>query len=155
MRASLPRHVDSYECLRSGLKIQRNVIKLKKHKPKLKSLIYLFVFSLSFTIQPHYKTTPLTLSSLTHKCLEKNSEKYYTIRTRPRLSELSCRQVDLTNGLSKLVHHLHLFLPSVRSTSIQPEEEALRSDRSRVKDTWWIGEGWWAKLGTYGGWLGG
>ncbi len=36
-------------------------------------------------------------------------------------------QVQLNQRLVRLVQHLHLLIPSIRSSSIRPEEEALQS----------------------------
>ncbi|KAI5123756.1 hypothetical protein M0805_000347 [Coniferiporia weirii] len=45
----------------------------------------------------------------------------------PRLHRAAVVQTQLQQRLVRLVQHLHLLIPSVRSSSIRPEEEALRS----------------------------
>ncbi|EJD04210.1 uncharacterized protein FOMMEDRAFT_121798 [Fomitiporia mediterranea MF3/22] len=45
----------------------------------------------------------------------------------PRLQRAAAVQTQLQQRLVRLVQHLHLLIPSVRSSSIRPEEEALRS----------------------------
>jgi nuclear pore complex protein Nup54 len=57
----------------------------------------------------------------------------HTLRVQPRISVLSHTQVELTARLAKLIHHLHLFIPSVRSTSIRPDEEALRAQLEAIE----------------------
>jgi nuclear pore complex protein Nup54 len=43
-----------------------------------------------------------------------------------RLNRASTQQIQLTHRLLKLIQHLHLLIPAVRSSAIRPEEEALR-----------------------------
>lgn len=43
------------------------------------------------------------------------------------LERISAVQTQLQQRLVRLIQHLHLLIPSVRSSSIRPEEEALRS----------------------------
>lgn len=57
----------------------------------------------------------------------------HTLRIQPRVSELSQSQIELVNRIAKLIHHLHLFIPSVRSTSIRPDEEALRAQLEAIE----------------------
>lgn len=57
----------------------------------------------------------------------------HTLRIQPQLAALSRAQIELSQRLSKLIHHLHLFLPSVRSTSIRPDEEVLRSKLEAIE----------------------
>ncbi|KAL5495512.1 NUP57 [Sanghuangporus weigelae] len=45
----------------------------------------------------------------------------------PRLQRAAAVQAQLQQRLVRLVQHLHLLIPSVRSSSIRPEEEASRS----------------------------
>lgn len=45
----------------------------------------------------------------------------------PRLQRAAAVQTQLQQRLVRLVQHLHLLIPSVRSSSIRPEEDALRS----------------------------
>ncbi|KLO18943.1 hypothetical protein SCHPADRAFT_95068 [Schizopora paradoxa] len=45
----------------------------------------------------------------------------------PRLKRAMALQVQLNQRLVRLVQHLHLLIPSIRSSSIRPEEEALQS----------------------------
>ena len=45
----------------------------------------------------------------------------------PRLQRAAAVQTQLQQRLVRLVQHLHLLIPSVRSSSIRPEEDTLRS----------------------------
>ena len=45
----------------------------------------------------------------------------------PRLQRAAAVQTQLQQRLVRLVQHLHLLIPSIRSSSIGPEEEILRS----------------------------
>lgn len=45
----------------------------------------------------------------------------------PRLQRALAVQTQLQQRIVRLVQHLHLLIPSVRSSSIRPEEENLRS----------------------------
>lgn len=51
----------------------------------------------------------------------------HTLKISPRLSILSHAQADLHSRITKLVHHLHLFIPSIRSMPIRQDEELLRN----------------------------
>ena len=44
-----------------------------------------------------------------------------------RLGRAAALQTQLTHRVLKLVQHLHLLIPALRSSSIRPEEEALRA----------------------------
>ncbi|KAL6304670.1 nucleoporin complex subunit 54-domain-containing protein, partial [Sparassis latifolia] len=44
-----------------------------------------------------------------------------------RLNRASMLQTQLTHRVLKLVQHLHLLIPTLRSSAIRPEEEALRT----------------------------
>ncbi|KAF8336870.1 nucleoporin complex subunit 54-domain-containing protein [Cantharellus anzutake] len=57
----------------------------------------------------------------------------HVLKTSPRLSTLSHAQADLQSRITKLVHHLHLFIPSIRSTPIQQDEELLRSKLESIE----------------------
>jgi nuclear pore complex protein Nup54 len=58
--------------------------------------------------------------------IEKLSERH-VLTNAPRLQKLGNAQVQLTHRLLRLVQHLHLLIPALRSSSIRPEEEALRA----------------------------
>lgn len=51
-----------------------------------------------------------------------------------RLHRASAQQVQLTHRLLRLVQHLHLLIPTLRSSSIRPEEEALRTALEEIDD---------------------
>ncbi|THV05397.1 hypothetical protein K435DRAFT_104408 [Dendrothele bispora CBS 962.96] len=51
---------------------------------------------------------------------------HHTTTTVPRLQRYSALQTQLMHRLLKLVQHLHLLIPSVRSSAIGEHEEALR-----------------------------
>lgn len=44
-----------------------------------------------------------------------------------RVQRASALQAQLTYRILKLVQHLHLLIPALRSSAIRPEEEALRA----------------------------
>ncbi|EIM87243.1 uncharacterized protein STEHIDRAFT_96293 [Stereum hirsutum FP-91666 SS1] len=50
----------------------------------------------------------------------------HALSTSPRLNKAIAAQTQLTHRLLKLVTHLHLLIPALRSSAIRPEEEALR-----------------------------
>jgi nuclear pore complex protein Nup54 len=58
--------------------------------------------------------------------IEKLSERH-ALTNAPRLQKLASAQAQLTHRLLRLVQHLHLLIPALRSSSIRPEEEALRA----------------------------
>ena len=57
--------------------------------------------------------------------IEKLSERHI-LANAPRLQKLASAQIQLSHRLLRLVQHLHLLIPALRSSSIRPEEEALR-----------------------------
>lgn len=58
--------------------------------------------------------------------IEKLSERH-VLANAPRLQKLASAQIQLSHRLLRLVQHLHLLIPALRSSSIRPEEEALRA----------------------------
>ncbi|KAI0058469.1 hypothetical protein BV25DRAFT_1239656 [Artomyces pyxidatus] len=58
--------------------------------------------------------------------IEKLSERH-DMSNAARLNKATAAQAQLTHRLLKLVQHLHLLIPALRSSSIRPEEEALRA----------------------------
>lgn len=52
----------------------------------------------------------------------------------PRLHRASAQQTQLTHRLLRLVQHLHLLIPTLRSSSIRPEEEALRAALEEIDE---------------------
>ena len=58
--------------------------------------------------------------------IEKASERH-VLSNAPRLQKLASAQAQLTHRLLRLVQHLHLLIPALRSSSIRPEEEVLRA----------------------------
>ena len=51
-----------------------------------------------------------------------------------RLARTGALQTQLTHRVLKVVQHLHLLIPTVRSSSIRPEEEALRVALEEIDD---------------------
>jgi len=51
-----------------------------------------------------------------------------------RLHRASALQTQLTHRLLRLVQHLHLLIPALRSSSIRPEEEALRAALEEIDE---------------------
>lgn len=51
----------------------------------------------------------------------------HTNMNAPRLRRAAALQVQINQRLVRLAQHLHLLIPSVRSSAIRPEEEALRA----------------------------
>jgi len=58
--------------------------------------------------------------------IERLSERH-VLANAPRLQKLGSAQIQLSHRLLRLVQHLHLLIPALRSSSIRPEEEALRA----------------------------
>ena len=46
----------------------------------------------------------------------------------------SARQTQIVHRLLKFVKHLHLLIPSVKSTAIRPEEEEMRGKLEEIED---------------------
>ncbi|KAI0772999.1 nucleoporin complex subunit 54-domain-containing protein [Trametes elegans] len=51
-----------------------------------------------------------------------------------RLQRASALQTQLTHRVIKLVQHLHLLIPALRSSALRPEEEALRTVLEEIDD---------------------
>ncbi|KAH9848107.1 nucleoporin complex subunit 54-domain-containing protein [Lenzites betulinus] len=51
-----------------------------------------------------------------------------------RLHRASALQTQLTHRVIKLVQHLHLLIPALRSSALRPEEEALRTALEEIDD---------------------
>ncbi|KAF9453387.1 hypothetical protein P691DRAFT_64531 [Macrolepiota fuliginosa MF-IS2] len=75
--------------------------------------------------QQHLENVKTRLESLTTQ---------HTLSNSSRLLRAAVAQTQLTQKLLKFVQHLHLLIPSVRSSSIRPEEEQLRSILEEVED---------------------
>ncbi|KXN84423.1 Nucleoporin nup44 [Leucoagaricus sp. SymC.cos] len=58
----------------------------------------------------------------------------HTLSNSSRLLRAIVAQTQLSQRLLKFVQHLHLLIPSVRSSSIRPEEERLRSTLEEIED---------------------
>jgi len=58
----------------------------------------------------------------------------HTLSTSLRAQKAAIAHTELKQRLTALVRHLHLLIPSVRSSSIRPEEEALRAALENVDD---------------------
>ncbi|EAU83836.1 hypothetical protein CC1G_09505 [Coprinopsis cinerea okayama7 len=68
-----------------------------------------------------------------------------------RLQRASVQQAQITHRLLKLIQHLHLLIPAVRSSSIRPEEEQLRGKLEEVEDEGKnVGGGEWAVVDEEG-----
>ena len=51
-----------------------------------------------------------------------------------RLQRASALQTQLTHRVLKLVQHLHLLIPALRSSALRPEEEALRAALEEIDE---------------------
>ena len=51
-----------------------------------------------------------------------------------RLQRASALQTQLTHRVLKLVQHLHLLIPALRSSALRPEEEALRTALEEIDE---------------------
>ncbi|KAG9001008.1 hypothetical protein FRB94_005032 [Tulasnella sp. JGI-2019a] len=58
----------------------------------------------------------------------------HQLATSLRAQRTALKQTEIDQGLATLVKTLHLMIPSVRATSIRPEEERLRSVLEAVED---------------------
>ncbi|TDL27801.1 hypothetical protein BD410DRAFT_760973 [Rickenella mellea] len=58
----------------------------------------------------------------------------HSLTNTPRLSRAISAQTQLVQRLTRLCQHLHLLIPSVRSSAIRPEEEALRDALESLED---------------------
>ena len=52
----------------------------------------------------------------------------------PLARKLSYSHAQLAARLAALIHHLHLFIPSLRGASLRPEEEALRAKLETLEE---------------------
>ena len=52
----------------------------------------------------------------------------------PRLHRASSQQTQLAHRLLRLIQHLHLLIPTLRSSSIRPEEEVLRAALEEIDE---------------------
>ena len=51
-----------------------------------------------------------------------------------RLQRAATLQTQLTHRVLKLVQHLHLLIPALRSSALRPEEEALRTALEEIDE---------------------
>ena len=51
-----------------------------------------------------------------------------------RLQRAAALQTQLTHRVLKLVQHLHLLIPALRSSALRPEEEALRTALEEIDE---------------------
>jgi nuclear pore complex protein Nup54 len=58
----------------------------------------------------------------------------HEVNNTARLRRAAALQMQLTHRVLKVVQHLHLLIPALRSSSIRPEEEALRSALEHIDD---------------------
>lgn len=65
--------------------------------------------------------------------LEALSQKH-VLQNAVRAARARTLQAQLSARLIRLVQHLHLLIPSVRSSAIRPEEEALRAALEAIED---------------------
>ncbi|KAF8888866.1 nucleoporin complex subunit 54-domain-containing protein [Infundibulicybe gibba] len=63
-----------------------------------------------------------------------NLQERHTVSNASRLLRASAQQTHLTQRLLAFIQHLHLLIPSVRSSSIRPEEERLRGTLEQLED---------------------
>ena len=52
----------------------------------------------------------------------------------PRLHRASAQQTQIQQRLMRLIQHLHLLIPALRSSSIRPEEEQLRGRLEDIEE---------------------
>ena len=65
--------------------------------------------------------------------MDKLSTKH-TLTILPLALKLSHSHAQLAARLTALIHHLHLFIPSLRGASLRPEEEALRAKLEALEE---------------------
>jgi nuclear pore complex protein Nup54 len=58
----------------------------------------------------------------------------HAISNSSRLSRASTTQTQITHRLLKLIQHLHLLIPALRSSAIRPEEDALRVRLEEIEE---------------------
>ncbi|KZP17043.1 hypothetical protein FIBSPDRAFT_1047146 [Athelia psychrophila] len=58
----------------------------------------------------------------------------HSISNATRLSRASAIQTQITHRLLRLIQHLHLLIPALRSSAIRPEEEALRMRLEEIEE---------------------
>lgn len=58
----------------------------------------------------------------------------HEVNNTARLRRAAALQMQLTHRVLKIVQHLHLLIPALRSSSIRPEEEALRTALEDIDD---------------------
>ena len=58
----------------------------------------------------------------------------HAISNSTRLSRAHTIQTQITHRLLKLIQHLHLLIPALRSSAIRPEEEALRVRLEEIEE---------------------
>jgi nuclear pore complex protein Nup54 len=63
-----------------------------------------------------------------------NLESRHSVSNVARLQRAVATQTQITHRLLKMLQHLHLLIPAVRSSAIRPEEEALRTRLEEIED---------------------
>jgi len=58
----------------------------------------------------------------------------HAVSNASRLLRAATAQTQLTQRLMAFIQHLHLMIPSVRSSSLRPEEEALRGQLEEIEE---------------------
>ena len=58
----------------------------------------------------------------------------HEVNNTARLRRAAALQMQLMHRVLKVVQHLHLLIPALRSSSIRPEEEALRTALEDIDD---------------------
>ena len=58
----------------------------------------------------------------------------HTLSNVSRLQRASAQRTQLTQRLLAFIQHLHLLIPSIRSSSIRPEEEQLRGKLEEIEE---------------------
>lgn len=83
-----------------------------------------------FGYAPFFSISSDMLIMLFIKLLKREVDKLstkHTLAILPLAHNLSHTQAQLAARLAALIHHLHLFIPSLRGASLRSEEEALRT----------------------------
>ena len=80
----------------------------------------------------HFVSYPVYLQELKTR-LEALSQRHQVTNT-SRLRRAQALQTQLTHRVLRIVQHLHLLIPALRSSSIRPEEEALRAALEEIDE---------------------
>lgn len=86
---------------------------------------HLMAYGMKTSASPAHKEINDRLEGLQQK---------HQLSTSLRAQRAALKQTEIDQGLAALVKTLHLMIPSVRATSIRPEEERLRGALEAVED---------------------